>query len=133
MRMAEMVSELIAAILGKMKVGDFQQSSQMLSRIYYDVLKEDASFFKSIPEAELTHKLLHEHNYTNDHLDILAQLFNAEAELSHYEGNTDISLEYSRKALILYKFIDTEQKTYSLDRIKNMDALRKRIEDIEKR
>ncbi|HUX57505.1 MAG TPA: hypothetical protein VMV77_11055 [Bacteroidales bacterium] len=129
--MAEMISELIAAILGKMKLGDYQQASQMLGRIYYDALKEDASYFKSIPEEELTHKLLQEHNYTNDHLGILAELFNAEAELNMAEGKNTESIEYSRKSLILFEFIDTEQKTYSPERINKMEAIRKRIEALQ--
>jgi len=131
LRMAEMISELIAAILGKMKLGDYQQASQMLGRIYYDALKEDASYFKSIPEEELTHKLLQEHNYTNDHLGILAELFNAEAELNMAEGKNTESIEYSRKSLILFEFIDTEQKTYSPERINKMEAIRKRIEALQ--
>jgi len=108
LRMIEMLGDLIAGILGLIKKGDYKQASEQLGKIYYDMLKEDASFFRAIPEGELTHKLLQEHNYTNGHLGILAELFNAEAKLGLAQGNKAGSLEYSRKSLILFEFIDAE-------------------------
>ncbi len=94
------------------------------------MLKEDASFFRSIPKEDLTHKLLEEHNYTNGHLEILAELFNAEAELAAAEGNLKGCLEYSEKSLLLFEFIDLQQKTLSLDRLDKMTAIRDRIFDL---
>ena len=133
LRMVEMVGELIAAILGLIKKGDYKQASKQLGRIYYDILREDASFFRAIPEEELTRKLLREHNYTNGHLEILAELFNAEAELELAQGNTTGSLEYSGKSLKLFEFIDAEQKTYSLERVKKIEAIKGRIEALQNR
>jgi len=128
LRMIEMVARLIAGILGLIKKGEYKQASEQLGNIYYDMLKEDASFFRTIPEEELTQKLLHEHNYTNGHLEILAELFNAEAELELAKGNSSDSLEYSRKSMILFEFIDAEEKTFSSERINKIKTIRKRIE-----
>jgi hypothetical protein len=127
LRMIEMLAELIAAIFGLIKKGEYKHAGDQLSRIYYDILKEDAAFFRTIPEGELTHKLLREHNYTNGHLEILAELFNAEAELDLAQGKKEGSLEFSRKSLILFEFIDNEYKTYSAERINKIKAIRKRI------
>ena len=128
LRMIEMLGDLIAGILGLVKKGNYKQATEQLENIYYDMLKEDAVFFRAIPEDELTHKLMDEHNYTIGHLEILAELFNAEAELALAQGNKSGSLEYSGKSLILFEFIDTDQKTYSPERINKMAAIRKRIE-----
>ncbi len=128
LRMIEMIGDLIAGILGLIKKGDLNKASEEISKIYYDVLREDSSFFREIPEEDLTHKLLQEHNYTNGHLEILAELSNAEAELELAMGNNKGSLEFSRKSLILFEFIDNEQKTYSFERDKKMTQIRKRIE-----
>jgi hypothetical protein len=130
LRMIEMLGDLIAGILGLIKKGDYKQASEQLGKIYYDMLKEDASFFRAIPEGELTHKLLQEHNYTNGHLGILAELFNAEAKLALAQENKSGCLEYSRKSLMLFEFIDAEQKTYSLERVNKMAAIRSRIESL---
>jgi len=130
LRMIEMIGQLIAAILGKIKKGEFDTASEQLSNLYYDVLKEDASFFRNLPAEELTTTMLADHNYTNGHLEILAELFNAEAELSMAKGDNPASLEYSAKSLILLEFIDSEMKTYSLERINRMETIRKRIETL---
>jgi hypothetical protein len=131
LRMAEMVAKLLAGLLGLINKKEYIRASEQLSTIYHDILKEDASFFRSIPETELTNKLLEEHNYTNGHLEILAELFNAEAELEYAQGMKMGSLEFSRKSLILFEFVDREMKTYSADRIEKMEALRRRIEELQ--
>jgi hypothetical protein len=127
LRMIEMLGDLLAALFGMISRGELTRASENLDRIYYDMLKEDASFFRSIPIEDLTHKLLEEHNYTNGHLEILAELFNAEAELNLARGDGQQCLEYSEKSLLLFEFIDLQQKTLSLDRLDKMTANRDRI------
>lgn len=130
LRMIEMFGELLAGIMGLIRKGEYTRASSQLAKIYYDMLKEDASFFRSLPENNLTQKLLENHNFTNGHLEILAELFNAEAELSLAQENKQVSLEFSRKSLILFEFIDADQKTYSLDRLNKIETIRKRIENL---
>ena len=132
LRMIEMLGDLLAAIFGLVRKGDYNQASDKLERIYYDMLKEDAAFFRSIPRDELTDVLLEKHNYTNGHLEILAELFNAEAELEMAQGNGVGSLEYSEKSLLLFEFIDTRQKTLSLERLDKMTSIRERISGLKK-
>jgi hypothetical protein len=127
LRMIEMLGDLIAGILGLIKKGDYKQASGQLGKIYQDMLKEDAVLFRTIPKEELTRKLMKEHNYTNGHLEILAELFNIEAELELAQGNSSGCLEYSEKSLTLFEFIDKEYKTYSSERINKIETLRGRI------
>jgi hypothetical protein len=127
LRMIEMLGDLLAGIFGLLRKGEVTQASENLERIYHDMLKEDAAFFRNIPKENLTRKLLEEHNYTNGHLEILAELFNAEAELDLARGNRNDSLEYSEKSLMLFEFIDQEQKTLSMERLDRMNAIRDRI------
>jgi len=124
----EMIRELIMGILGLIKKGDLDIAGEKLKNLYYDFLKEDAAFFTTLPAKDLTTRLLKEHNYNNGHLEILASLFDAEAELELARGNNDLCLGFSRKALILFEFLDNEQNTYSLERAGKIEALRKRIE-----
>jgi hypothetical protein len=127
LRMIEMLGDLIAGILGLIKKGDYKQASGQLGKIYHDMLKEDAVLFRTIPKEELTRKLMKEHNYTNGHLEILAELFNIEAELELAQGNRSGCLDYSEKSLTLFEFIDKEYKTYSSERINKIEILRGRI------
>jgi hypothetical protein len=122
--------KFLGEVLGLIKKGDLKKASDQLEVGYRTFLREDSSFFKNIPEDKLTQNLLQEHNYTNGHLEILAELFNAEAELDMAKGEKSDCLEYSRKAIILFEFIDNEQKTYSAERLDKMAGIRKRIDEL---
>ena len=126
-----MLGDLIAGILGLIKKGEFEKAADKLENLYLGKLKEDSAFFRDIPIDELTDRLLHLHNYTNGHLEVLAELLNAEAELCLAQGNKTGSLEYSRRSLRLFEFIDAEYKTYSQDRIDKIAAIRNRIKILE--
>jgi hypothetical protein len=130
LRMVEMFGEMLAGIMGFIRKGDYNKASQQIGRVYNDILREDASFFTSIPEHELTHRLMESHNYTNGHLEILAELFNAEAELNLARGDRSESLTFFRKSLLLFEFVDDDQKTYSLERINKIETIRKRIDTL---
>lgn len=125
-----MLATLIAGILGLIKKGDLQQASQALENAYTEFLKNDASLFRNIPKEELTEKLLGEHNYTNDHLKILSELFYAEAELQLVEGNKTSSLEYFEKALILMEYSEKKSKSFSLENQSKLSAIQNRMSQI---
>jgi hypothetical protein len=127
LRMIEMIAELVAGILGLIKKGDFKQASQSLDYAYHNFLKQDASLLQSIPKEELTATLLREHNYNNGHLEILSELFYAQAELFYAQGKQTESLEFYEKALILLDFITKESETYSLEKQSRLSTLQDRI------
>jgi hypothetical protein len=128
--MIEMLGELIAGILGFIKKGEFPKASEALENAYYDFLKEDASFFRNIPKEKLTEELLQKHNYTNGHLEILAELFYTEAELLFAEGKQAESKIFYEKALLLFEFIEKETETYSLDKKTKTTTIQNRISEL---
>jgi hypothetical protein len=130
LRMIEMLGELIRAILGMITRGNYQQAEEKLNEAYLTFLRKDASFFHLIPLDKLTSTLLTEHNYTNGHLEILAELFLAEARLQDARGNDSEGLALYEKSLTLFSFTDENFKTYSEDRIEKMEKIRGRISDI---
>jgi hypothetical protein len=130
LRLIEQIAKFLAEVMRLIKKGEYGEASSRLENSYYNFLKKDAAFFRNIPEKELTDRLLLEHNYTNDHLEILAELFNAEAELGMAKGNQEESLEYSRKALVLFEFVDRELKTYSAERLKKIEEIRNRLKQL---
>jgi hypothetical protein len=130
LRMIEMLGELIRAIFGMIARGNFQQAEEKLNEAYLTFLRKDASFFHLIPMEKLTSTLLTDHNYTNGHLEILAELFHAEARLQDARGNLPESLAMYEKSLVLFSFTDENFKTYSEDRIEKMEKIRKRISEI---
>ena len=130
LRMLEMLTDLIAGILGLLKKGDYQKASQSLDNAYYDYLKQDASFFQGIPKEDLTIKLLKEHNYTNGHLEILSELFYAQAELFNAQGNQIESLNFYEKSLVLLNFVIKESKTFSVEKQSKVSLIQNQIAKI---
>jgi hypothetical protein len=130
LRMVEMFAQMIAGLLGLIKGGHLEQASQKLDHAYLDFLKKDAALFRKIPALELTESLLGEHNYTEDHLKILSELFFAEGELHFIRGNYTDSLNFFEKSLILFEFVELNSRTYSIDSGSKKSELREKIEHL---
>ena len=130
LRMIDMISELIAGILGLIKKGDFQKASQTLDNAYFDYLQQDAAFFQSLSKNDLTTTLLKEHNFTNGHLEILSELFYAQAELYNAQGNKTESLDFYEKSLLLLDFVYKESKSYSSEKLSKISMLQNKISEL---
>ncbi len=110
-----MLAEMIAGMLGLIKKGDLQQASRVLDRAYMDFLKEDAAFFRKLPRDNISENLMEEHNYTQGHLKVLSELFNAEAELRAARGDKGDAREYYEKSLVLLEFVEKDSTSFSVD------------------
>jgi hypothetical protein len=130
LRMIEMLGDLLRAIFGMITRGDLNIADEKLNEAYYTMLRKDAWFFQHIPLNELTKTLIEDHNYTNDHLQILAELFYAEAVLKYANNNYADSLLYYRKSLALFEFTDQAYRTYSEDRLERMALIREKISEL---
>jgi tetratricopeptide (TPR) repeat protein len=128
LRMIEMIAELIAGILGLIRKGDYPKASQALENAYTDYLKEDAATLTSIPKEELTKQLLAEHHFTNGHLEILSELFFAQAELSCAKGKYTESLDFFEKSLILLEFLSNETDAFSIELQNKIQLRQEKIE-----
>ncbi|HZK94359.1 MAG TPA: hypothetical protein VFC67_09145 [Prolixibacteraceae bacterium] len=127
LRMIEMIGDLIAALLGLIKKGDLEQAEKILERGYFELLRRDASFFQLIPKEQLTDKLLGDHHYTNGHLEVLSELFFAEATLSEAQKKLNNSLICYEKSFVLLEFLEQEDKTWSAKREERKILLKEQI------
>jgi hypothetical protein len=127
LRMVEMLGELLRAIFGMITRGNYNQASEAINEAYLTMLRKDAAFFQRIPTNELTSTLVKDHNYTNAHLDILAELLYAEATLQYAKKNKTESLSYYQKSLTLFEFIEEVNRTYSQERLEKIAEIRNRI------
>jgi len=132
LRMLEMLAEMIAAIFGYIKNGQFSKAEKLIEHVYQSLLKEDASFFQKISLEKLTDTLIGEHHYTNGHLEILAELFFAEAELNFARKRRDNCLDLCQKSLKLFEFLINDRKIYAIDRITKIEAIKNRITELER-
>lgn len=127
LRMIEMISDLIAGILGLVRKGKYQEAEESLDQAYLDFLKEDAAFFQAIPKEKLTEELLGKHHYTSGHLEVLSELFFAQAELFYAQGHLHESMNYYERCLLLTEFVVKESKVYSVQKQNRIDELKARI------
>ncbi len=130
LRMVEMIGDLIAAFLGLLKKGDLDQAEKLIERGYIELLRNDASFFLLIPKDELTDKLIGEHHYEHFHLEILAELFFAEAKLAESQNHPGHSLACYEKSQILTEFLELEDKTWSARREERKGYLLEKISEL---
>lgn len=131
LRMIEMMGDFIAALMGRIKKREFPKATEMLDNLYQDLLKEDAAFFRAIPQGQLTVKLIQEHNYTNGHLQILAELFYAEAELRYAQGLKAESEEFYSKSLHLLEFLDAASRTFSMEQQERIKTIQSRLLELQ--
>lgn len=130
LRMIEMLAELVAGILRLIKKGDFNKASQLIDNAYHDMLKHDAGFFNKIPLSKLTDNLIGEHNFTNGHLEILAELFYAQAELLFAQKKYGESLEFYQKSLCLLEFVSEKSQTFSFETQSKISTLQNRVDEL---
>lgn len=130
LRMIEMLGELLRAIFGMITKGQLEQAEKSLHEAYITTLRKDAFFFQQIPIENLTSELMQEHNFTNEHLEILAELMFTEATLIFSKNKQHESLPFFQKSLLLFEFVNNAYRTYSRDRIEKIDTIRKRIVEI---
>ena len=78
----------------------------------------------------MTTTLLEDHNYTNGHLEILAELFYAEAELMEAQKKPANSLPFYEKSLLLFEFVIKAGKTYSEEKLLKIDFIKNKILEI---
>jgi len=127
--MIEMLGELLRAIFGMINKGRLDQAEESIHEAYITMLRKDSSFFQQIPAEKLTSILLEDHNYTNAHIEILAELMFAEAELVYSKNNRTDSLPFYLKSLLLFEFVDEAYRTFSQERLDKMDYIKKRLSD----
>jgi tetratricopeptide (TPR) repeat protein len=130
LRMIEMMVEVIAGIMGLIKKGEFDKASKSINNAYQQLLSEDATFFQKIPNEELTDTLLNKHNYEDGHLEVLSELFRAQAELFYAQGQYDDSREYYQKSLTLLDFVTKNSATFSFDKEMKVDELKNKVEEL---
>ncbi|HLO57928.1 MAG TPA: hypothetical protein VK179_04250 [Bacteroidales bacterium] len=127
LRMIEMLGELLRAMFGMIKKRQFTQAEESIGEAYLTMLRKDSAFFQEIPADKLTKTLLEDHNYTHQHLEILAELMYAEAELNYARNKISDSLPFYQKSLVLFEFVDDAYRTWSEDRIKKINKIRERL------
>ena len=94
-------------------------------------MKQDSAFFCKIPIENLSKELIQIHNYTSGHLNIISQLFFAQADLIYTAEKFRESLDYYERSVILLDFVIIESGTFYFQKQSKQQYIRSRINEIE--
>ncbi len=127
MRMLEMLTELVALIIGLIKKGDVQLAQKKINSAYKDFLKQDAAYFHALSVDKMKAELIEQHAYTNGHLQILSELFYLEAELSKTFDQKQHTINCFRKSLCILNFLEQADGSYSMEREQKKHTIKKEL------
>lgn len=128
LRMLEQFFEVLGELLNKAGKLETEELENQLNKLYGDYLKADFEFFYNNDIDRIIEFLGRDSG--ND------VLYRAEmlAELLHQDGLLKTDMEMKRnllnKALKLFEYIDTEGKTFSMERIKKMELIKGKLSEL---
>ncbi len=130
LRMIEMLAELIAGILGLIKKGKLEEAGDELDRAYDSILKDDADKIRQIPSEKIVEELNFKFNYSSDQMEMISDIFYAEAELFYAKGEKEECLESYKKSLLLLQNVMEHTDTFSFKRQHRISLLSQKIEEL---
>jgi hypothetical protein len=133
LRMIEMFGEMLAGIFGLIRKRRYEQASQAIKNTYVELLRKNASDILKVDANKLPETLQRDFNFNQQQLEIVAGLLYAEAELNYRQKNFQDSKSNFQKSLTIFKYLDAEQKTYSMERLNRISDIEKRISGISRK
>ena len=132
LREIEKIGTLLMALFGKLKeskgstaisIGEHMEAAKEL---LHNEIGFDLELFMELPKREIGNYLSEFQGMATRNRELLADLLKETGE--QYKG--DAGMIYLNKALILYQICNEEDKTYSFDRERKMEEIKKLL-DIE--
>ena len=128
--MIEMFGEMLAGILGMIRKKQYKKSSEAIENAYTELLKQSSSEIMKIDAEDLHDILQNKYNFNLQQLEIVAGLLYAEAELNLGEKKYVSGKSDFQKSLTIFKYLDKEQKTYSIEHQNRIAEIERRIDEI---
>ncbi len=126
LRMIEMFGEMLAGIFGLLRKKRYEEASQAIENAYTELLRKNATEILKVDDEKLMVVLQKDFGFNQQQLEVLAGLLHAEAELNFMQKHFIKSKSLFWKSLTILKYLDKEQKIYSIER-------QNQIADIEKK
>ena len=130
LRMIEMFGEMLAGIFGLLRKRRYSEASQAIENTYAELLRKDSSEILKVDSEKLPETLQRDFNFNQQQLEIVAGLLHAEAELNFRQKKFAESKLNFQKSLTLLKYLEKEQKIYSVERQNQIADIEKRISEI---
>lgn len=126
-RMIEQISKMIALLMG-MKVPE--DKITIINEAYEEWLKTNPDYLRKLTSDNIVEVLTRGKGYTVEQLEFLAELMVEEAKAEAEMGNQVIAAGLFRKSLALFDYVNQEQQLFSIDRMKKITDIEKRLKEI---
>ena len=130
LRMIEMFGEMLRGILGMIRKKKYEEASEAIENAYSELLQQSSSEILKLSPDNLPGILQSEYNYNQQQLEIVAGLLFAEGELDYAKNDFSHSLINYQKSIIILKYLDQEQKIYSLEHQNRIAQIENRIKEL---
>lgn len=130
LRMIDMMADLIAGVLGLMKKKQFPEAEQKINRAFDEFFHQNAEYFDDISSKNFVEVLKSKGQFTNEHFQLLSDLFYVRGKLYFAQNKINESLEFYQKSLALLDYVDQHSQTYSFDNQKNISDIKNKIQKI---
>jgi hypothetical protein len=128
--MIEMFGDMLAGIFGLLRKRRYEEALQAIENAYAEMLRENSSDILKIIAEKLPETLQSEFNFNQQQMEVVAGLIYAEAELNFRQKNFSKSKSLFGKSLTIFKYLEKEQKIYSVERQNQISDIEKRISEI---
>ena len=128
--MIEMFGEMLAGIFGLLGKKRYEEASRAIENAYTELLRKNASDILNIDDNKLREVLQKDFGFNQQQLEVVAGLLYAEAELHYRQENFSKSKSLFQKSLAIYRYLDKEQKLYSIERQNQIADIEKRISEV---
>jgi hypothetical protein len=117
LRIIEEIVRMIARMTGLMKEGQFSKAGEMAGQTLKDFFSLEADTIDTTGEEELLELLVREKQLDNRQLAVIAEILHLHGDALKGEGKTEHARIRYRKALSVYRYLESsETRTFSLER-----------------
>ncbi len=132
LRYIEQLGKVLAALFDFKRREEYSEGLDLINETYVEMLKVDSCDLNSIPEKELISRLTEKHLLNTSQLEAAAELLKEEGEIYKLKNEYPRAKHRLKRALLLYNYLESNDKTFSQERIEKVGKIKRMIDEIKK-
>jgi hypothetical protein len=123
LKLVQQFTKVLEKLMGLKEKGDIQQAEQLIHEAYIGLFNLNRATLLNISDHQFIEKMKKDNKLKEEQLEVLAKLFFQDAEI--IEGDEKNNL-YT-KSLLIFEYLNKEQKMYSFEREDLILQLKQRL------
>ncbi len=133
LRYISQLGKVLAALFDFKKREEYSKGLELINETYVEMLKLESCDLNSIPEKEIITRLTDKHLLNQEQLEVTAELLKEEGEFYKLKKEYPRAKHRLKRALLLYNYLETNDKTFSQERIEKVEKIKQMIDEIKKK